>query len=185
MAREAWVKWSEALLRIKEAGFDPRLLLDWILADELQPRAHSLFVAHDLQRMKSIPKQAWTGLVTWDHEGEVVQDGTWVEERGQLLSVRAVGIEFRRDEFDALLPPKDASVAAVASARRKGGAPPKIDEWHRFWLEAVRMADAGKLRDFKSQAELRRSLLDHSASGLSEEAVKQPVRRIWQLIHDE
>lgn len=65
-----------------------------------------------------------------------------------------------------------------------GGAPGKLTEWHVFWLELVRLAQAGKLndREFPTLTSLRKHFLDNERFALSDESIKPHVSRVWEHI---
>lgn len=65
----------------------------------------------------------------------------------------------------------------------KGGRRPDLQRWEEFWMEVVQIARDGNLvpGQVSSQAMLRDELLAAMGDGgLSEESIKEPVRRIWK-----
>jgi hypothetical protein len=72
---------------------------------------------------------------------------------------------------------------SAARTESKGGRRPDLHRWESFWMEVVQIARDGNLvpGQIRSQAALREDLLAAMKGvPLSEDSIKEPVRRIWQ-----
>lgn len=70
----------------------------------------------------------------------------------------------------------------------RGGRRPDLPRWHNFWMEVVQIARDGNLvpGQIASQADLREELLfAMGVNHLSEDSIKEPVRRIWYRFCEE
>jgi len=77
----------------------------------------------------------------------------------------------------------DKASQTAKNNNANGGRRPDLQRWQNFWLEVVQIARDGKLvpGQIASQAALREDLLDAmKGNPLSEDSIKEPVRRIWQ-----
>ena len=197
MSENSWTKWSEAIRRFEEAGLSagqahPWVLIDWAKSGKLPARAHSLTKGQTCDQFAAIPAELWVdasgrdGRIDWSLEGRLWAPNVYLHSRSMNgYEMSAVGIEFDSDRLSEIVPPLAPEPAVPAASKPKGGTPPKIGAWHDFYLAVIKLADEGNLRSFTKQADLRRSLLASINDALSDDAIIQPVRRIWHMLEKE
>lgn len=89
------------------------------------------------------------------------------------------GVTFSLQEIEEL----EAEAGEPERSKDHGGRRPNLPKWETFWMEVVQIARDGNLvsGQISSQAALRDELLTAMAGrGLSEDSIKEPVRRIWK-----
>ena len=70
----------------------------------------------------------------------------------------------------------------IPTGRPKGGMNKDASRWTNFWTEAAKLMTEGRLKNFDSQAELRKELIHNMGSQpFSDDAIKKPVREIWRV----
>lgn len=101
-------------------------------------------------------------------------------------SFEAKRVSFNRADVCAFfdLNGKDAPMQEVPTteAKNRGGAPAKLEAWHKFYMTAMHLLNDGALDDrnrFPNQKALRAHLLSEIDDALSEPSVKPRVSRIW------
>lgn len=197
-----WLPAREALFsRTRGADWQgvARLLAERVRIGRIEAEADEIVLEHEItgpRRLDSSvpPREMWAmaEVASWTREDW--QLGTF---RGATMgpgwSVVARGVRFDRAGVEAFYEelgtmdagsPQGRDHLAFQSDRRRGGNPGKLDAWHLFWLEVVKLANDGALIDrrFQTQVALRTELLRLIEDGLSEEAIKPHVRRIWHAV---
>lgn len=184
-----WITSRELMLALDE---DPRSPSDVAIericrrgrAEILRAQAAIFFQGHVRSDDFRLPADVWSNVPAIKSEFD------WEAGEFELpwpygTGSRAFGVVFHREDAELMGArfdrPEQRHLENPANSSL-GGAPPKISEWHSFWLEAVRLADRGELRSFQTQAALRRALLLASGDLLSEASIIPQVRQIWHKV---
>lgn len=176
---------------------------------KLKARAEVLLVVPHTGREYRMDDETLPAWVFADHQGLtsklVVWSGQYIrlDQRGPGLSIRrlcdpegraivkieVVGLHFCREQIAALVPKPvgtEAVVRAVASSS-KGGRPRDSDKWDAVTVAIARLANEGRLdpgmdASFRSQADLRRAILDDpdvAALDVSEDTLKPLAKKVF------
>ncbi|QNE32532.1 hypothetical protein F1C10_11625 [Sphingomonas sp. NBWT7] len=88
------------------------------------------------------------------------------------------GVSFFKDDLEQPANPE----TLTKSSPTKGGRRTDFYRWEAFWLEVIQIARDGNLvpGQIRSQAALREDIIAAMGdNALSEDSIKEPVRRIW------
>lgn len=118
------------------------------------------------------------------------------DQRGyQFTKIQAFGVRFNRAEAESLgVTVTAADVRGSAPnntpTSSKGGAPRASEKWDAVIVAIARLANEGRLdpnidSSFRSQAEMRRAILDDAdvaPLGVSEETIKVTVQKVFKAL---
>lgn len=93
-----------------------------------------------------------------------------------------IDTRFRAKDIDETLSQKTSSI----HMRKGGGAKPLLDDWDKFWLEAIQAARVGRMKvgGFRTQRSMVEELKLSSRTSLSEESLERRVKMIWDRFLD-
>jgi hypothetical protein len=155
---------------------DPNLNLAWDNREDA-----------DAETDLDVEPSVWRSSRYWNDDLSLWrwQENRFVVTRRRRPADRTIieGLSLKRADLQKLRGTRKAS-----AARRPGGRPPKMDEWHAFWLEVIDLAQSRRLNrgEFASGAALKEELLLRITPKysdkpmLSGDSIEGQVSAIWK-----
>jgi hypothetical protein len=186
-----WVTTRGAVQLIRSAGLIyPRVIEEWAAGELVRTYAKALEVKdRPARRDYHLPKEFWTGVMRPDTGISNWPEGTFeCDLRDNMRTVRckAMGVHVCLDDLEEMLPEIETSTNND-SMKNQGGKPRESAKWDAVIVALARLANDGKLDRaiegaFKSQADLRRAILDDptvAALDVKEETIRATIRKVW------